>query len=259
MTGRGAWSVAGVGGTKDYRPPGSTASITPGPYYYIGTGYLPPDLTRDANEYACFGAVKAYQKAISREGFVCTVDGLFGPQTSKALTAFQNAWKASGDPKASVWGGIGPETSERLLRPLLVTTYQNTIKDIRVTLTIVSGVIRTESFWDAGAVGFADETDLGLAQINAGAHPDWSTDQRLQPETSFRFICDYLTKSLAALNGNVRDSVASYNLGVGGKGSSGRLVGTKAWIADGRPDVWTPPGTTSPREVKKYIDKVLGG
>lgn len=147
-------------------------------------------------------------------------------------------------------GGIGPESSELLLKPILIATVNKTPRNPLITTKVVSGMVRAESLWDAGAVGYTDERDVGLAQINAEAHPTLSTDQRLTPEVSFAFICTYLTSNLAQLGNNLRDAIAAYNLGVGG---------TRAWIKAGRPAVWTPPGTRSSRKVKEYIDKVLAG
>jgi soluble lytic murein transglycosylase-like protein len=114
----------------------------------------------------------------------------------------------------------------------------------------VSGTITHESGWDAGAVGYTDPKDVGLAQINAEAHPEWDTDTRLQPYNAFRFVVAYYNESLDYFNGNVRDAIASYNLGRGGANS---------WIKAGRPDMWTPAGSTTPRNVKYYIDSILKG
>lgn len=243
MSGRGAWNIDGDGGTKQYKDPSK-----PGPYYFTGTGY--PEGDYDVNEYAVFMGVKSFQRALNREGVRCLVDGLYGPATTKAMTAFQQTWKASGDPKASVWGGVGPETSERLLRPWLDKTLTQMAHNTLVTATIVSGIVRLESQWDPGAVGAADERDVGLAQINADAHDNLTTDERLTPEIAFQFIVSYLNESLSMLANNLRDAIASYNLGVGG---------TRSWIKAGRPDLWTPAGATTPRYVKAYIDRVLVG
>lgn len=246
-SGRGSWNAQGVGGTKQYKD-----ATKPGPYYFTGTGYIPTGTTRDANQYAVFGAVKAYQVALNQAGVTCLVDGLYGAATTKAMTAFQEKWKATGDPLASVWGGIGPETSEKLLRPALDKTMSQMAHNALVTAKVVSGVVRTESQWDAGAVGAADERDVGLAQINAAAHPDLDTDERLTPQISFQFIVSYLNDALLQLANNLRDAIASYNLGIGG---------TRSWIKAGRPDLWAPVGTdpAKPRNIKLYIDRILAG
>lgn len=97
MAGRGAWNNAGVGGTKKYRDPNR-----PGPYYFTGTGYKTG--TRDANEYAVFMAVKAYQAALTLAGVRCYVDGLYGPATTRAMTTFQEQ-KAKAGADITVWAG----------------------------------------------------------------------------------------------------------------------------------------------------------
>lgn len=239
VNGRGAWSVSGIGGTKKYKD-----ETKPGPYYYLNTGK--GDLS-DPNVYAVNGAVKAYQRALNRrldENLV--VDGYFGPVTSAAVTRFQ---ELNIDATGTPWGGIGPESSRALLLPDLRSVWkQDAARNLPFEVT--SGTIRHESNWDAGAVGYVDPRDVGLAQINADAHPEWSTDTRLQPFNAFRFVVAYYNDSLLFFKGNLRDSIASYNLGKGGASS---------WIKAGRPDTWTPAGSTTPRDVKGYIDSILKG
>lgn len=241
--GRGAWNVAGVGGTKKYK------SDLPGPYYYINTGEKMAD-TRTADEYAVFRAVMAYQRAVNRRiNAQLLIDGIFGDKTSEAVFTFQQAHPECGTP----WGGIGPQTSEALLRPDVekaVTNAHTFGINPLVTSTIVSGTIRHESLWDAGAVGYADPNDLGLAQINGVAHPDYSINERLTPLIAYDFVIDYYDAALGRFSNNVRDAVASYNLGAGG---------TRTWISQGRPDWFTPTGSTTPRNVKAYIDGILAG
>lgn len=241
MTGRGAWSVAGLGGTKAYKNADKA-----GPYYFLGTGEPPVGRERDASEFAVWRAVMAYQRALNRRlGDVLTIDGIFGASTSTTVTKFQEAHSAkTGTP----WGGIGPDTSEALLRPDAKSVVKS--RGTAVTRAMVTGTVRSESLWDAGAVGYLDETDLGLAQINGPSHPDLSDKDRLKPVVAFNFIIDYYENALAQLDGNIRDAVASYNLGIGG---------ARSWIKAGRPDDWTPTGETRPRHVKDYIDRILAG
>lgn len=241
MSGRGAWPASGLGGTKKYKD--GTKS---GPYYYLGTGQKVA-YEVDKNGFAVWRAVVAYQRALNRRlnGDI-PEDGVFGPITSEAVLRFQTANREqTGDP----WGGIGPETSRALLYPDL-QAYVRRHEDERVTENMVSGTIAQESLWDAGAVGFLDDTDLGLAQINGPSHPTLSPVERLYPVVAFDFVCNYYTNALNALDGNVRDSVAAYNLGIGG---------ARQWIAAGRPDLWSPTPGGRVREVKKYIDTILKG
>lgn len=239
MSGRGAWNVGGVGGTKKYKD-----ATKPGPYYYLGTGKN-VDL-EDPNQYAVYSAVKAYQKALNRRLDInLTVDGVFGPVTSEQVLKFQRAHPETGTP----WGGIGPQSSESLLLPDLKRVWRNNAV-AELPLTVCTGTIRKESLWDAGAVGFTDPDDVGLAQINADAHPEWSVDDRLKPVISFRFVVDYHNENIDFFNGELRDAIAAYNLGKGG---------TLRWISQGRPEWYTPAGQTKPRNVWAYIDTILKG
>jgi peptidoglycan hydrolase-like protein with peptidoglycan-binding domain len=207
----------------------------------------PADRKRNDNEYAVWKAVAAYQVALNRRlGTRLTVDGIFGGATVEAVTKFQTAHEAkTGTP----WGGIGPQTSRALLRPdmkQIVLAHGNDL----ITPKIVSGTINHESQWDAGAIGYLDDTDFGLAQINGTAHPDLSRAERLNPSIAFNFVVNYYENALSQLNNNVRDAIASYNLGIGG---------ARRWISQGRPEWYTPEGATRARNVWQYIDSILAG
>jgi soluble lytic murein transglycosylase-like protein len=115
---------------------------------------------------------------------------------------------------------------------------------------MVAGTVNQESLWDAGAIGYLDSNDYGLAQINGPAHPTLTKAQRLNPSVAFQFVCDYYDNALAKLNNNIRDAVASYNLGVGG---------ARRWISQGRPQWYVPQGQTKARDVWQYIDSILAG
>lgn len=244
MSGRGAWANSGLGGTLNVTGTG------PGPYYvlsdggpWVGSAGLEADAT--ANERAVTGAVKAYQHGLHRRLDVpIKFDGQFGPRTKQLVKDFQVSVGISD------WGGIGPDTSKMLLFPdlrFVVNKRRDEVGPLgdMITPVLVCGVITMESTWDAGAVGFADEHDVGLAQINAQAHPDMSEEERLQPVTSFNFVFDYMLAALRA-DGieDIKDAVASYNLGIGG---------TRTWIRAGRPSLWTPPGSTVERDMDHYI------
>lgn len=243
MAGRGAWNNAGVGGTKKFKD-----AKSPGPYYFDRVGY--DQGTRDNNELAVWNAVKVYQKALNKaQGSKLLVDGLYGTSTTRVMTEYQQKMVVK-DPTVVVWGGIGPETSKMLLYPILSETFTKYNTNSRLTAIIVSGIINQESNWDAGAVGYVDDNDVGLAQINSKAHPEFTFEQRLQPEVCFKFVIDYMDDSLKLLDNNIRDSIASYNLGVGG---------ARKWIQAGRPAIWKPTPTSAPRNVKAYIDTILKG
>jgi len=241
--GRGAWNAKGIGGTIGY------TRDKPGPYYAVpkkghdlkrvGSGRWTSD---DPNERAVHGGVLAFQRALNRRGnYDLDTDGIYGNETAEAVTIFQQ----EGVPNTTPWGGIGPDTAKAILLPDLKVRCQR--RGFPHT-QVVCGLITQESGWDAGAVGYVDVDDLGLAQINADAHPTWTEKMRLKPLYSFDFVIDYLISSLDTLDGNLEDAIASYNLGVGG---------ANRWISQGRPQWYTPSGADEPRDVQAYIHKIM--
>lgn len=240
--GRSAWNPQGVGGTIGYH------RDSPGPYYAVpikGSGLSRVGSGRwtseDPNERAVHGGVLAIQRALNRRGhYDLDPDGIYGWETAEAVTIFQREGVANTTP----WGGVGPDTAKAILLPdLKARCARRGFKSVQV----VCGLITQESGWDPGAVGYADPKDVGLAQINHMAHPTWTERMRLKPLYSFDFVVDYLTTSLAALNGNMDDAIASYNLGIGG---------ANRWISQGRPQWYTPVGADEARDVHAYINKI---
>lgn len=238
--GRGAWSR--IGGTVNYDGDG------PGPYYALSTGGFPQvgSVVTDNNSRAVKGAVKAYQKALNRRlGGGVRPDGIFGPVTDRVVKEFQEFVGEYAD------GAIGPKTSKALLWPDLRRKVNNLRRKYPeadlVTPVLVCGFVTHESNWDAGAVGFIDDRDVGLAQINADAHPEWSFAQRQAPIPCFEFIFEYIRSSLNQLDGKIVDAIVSYNLGVGG---------ARSWIRAGRPDIYTPAGSSTPRDVRHYYTNI---
>lgn len=248
MTGRGEWSASGVGGTLNIK------GTDGGPFYRTpatGTNWIGKDIdSTDPNERAVKGAVKAWQAAVNRRlGTHIYVDGIYGPQTETAIKTFQSVVGEVAD------GAIGPKTSKALLLPDLqktVRNYQTAYPGHAViSWQIICGVISNESAWDAGSVGYVDDQDLGLAQINGPAHTQYTEAQRLDPLVAFAFVFNYLRASIdTAKIVTIDDAIASYNLGVGGAGK---------WIDAGRPDIWRPTATSAPRDVRGYIDRIKSG
>lgn len=238
--GRAAWPNSGAGGTKAYNNPAK-----PGPYYFIGSGKLHP--ADSVDNYAVRQAVKSYQRALNRrldDKWTVVVSGRYDVATAEAVKHFQTKYADLVD-----WGGIGPDTSRALLLPDLLKAVRSEAKP-NLTAAVVSGLIRHESGWDAGAVGYADPTDLGLAQINGPSHPKMTAADRLKPMTAFSFVIDYMNNALTQLDNNLRDAIASYNLGIGG---------ARRWIGQGRPQFYTPSGSDTARDVWAYIDTVISG
>lgn len=245
MTGRGAWNAAGKGGTL------SIDGKKPGMYYRVpatGTNYIGKVVDPvNPDQRAVKAAVKAYQAALNRRiGTKLLVDGILGPVTGKAIVDFQKSRGEVAD------GVVGPKTSKALLFPDLSTVVVAQQKaypgNAVITPVVVCGLITQESGWDAGAVGYVDDADLGLAQINGPSHPEYSEVQRLDPLVAFGFVFGYLRTSL--VNDKIEtidDAIASYNLGVGGAVN---------WIKAGRPDKWKPTANSAERDVRGYINKI---
>jgi hypothetical protein len=240
MSGRGAWSNKGRGGTLKRLADGSTP---PGPYYLLGVkvplvGSAARDTMRaghtpSLDDLAVNFGVKAIQKLLNFTGAALVLDGVFGKGTDAGVRTYQ------GKEEIKVDGSVGVNTMGRLLLPHIKRIGG---KDWEV----VYGLLKNEGGFDPGAVGAVDERDLGLAQINGLAHPNMSIDQRFDPIIAIQFNADYLLRALKEL-GNVRDAVLSYNLGIGG---------VKTWIKAGRPRMYSPDGG-SLRDTTQYVDRVL--
>ena len=244
--GRGAWPSAGYGGTL-------RTNLTPGPYYlyrpemgWNGVGLAAPlrfiagqDIPFD--ELAVHLGVKGIQTLLGRcEGITAnpTVDGVFGPQTDRAVRQVQKLGSVTVD------GVVGKNTMKTLmLLPILDTASAYT-----TSWEAVYGILNWEGGWDPGAVGYIDRNDLGLSQVNTHAHPMVTVEEAFDPLWAINFICGYLQNAANYLGGNVRDTVASYNLGIGG---------AKQWIRDGRPDRWMPSWSSFERKPNEYIDRIL--
>lgn len=216
----------------------------PGPYYLRAThnvalvGSAARNAIRDGktptlDHLAVHYGVRAIQQLLNRFGAKLSEDGVFGNATHVAVRNFQASKNVKVD------GVVGPTTMRLLLLPL--------IKEIGGSnWTVVYGLLKNEGAFDPGAVGYVDESDLGLAQINTRAHPTYSVEQRFDPVVAVQFNVDYLRNALAAL-GDVRDAVLSYNLGIGG---------VRTWIKAGRPRYYSPDGGTM-RDTTAYVDRVM--
>lgn len=241
--GRGAWPGNGRGGTLNFKK-------GPGPYYLLGRDWQTPGLAAvlrfvdgqqiPFDELAVHYGVKAIQQLLNDcEGIDdIKVDGIFGQTTSNLVKEFQKRASIAPD------GIVGRTTMKNLLfLPLLRTSNQQSF-DWRP----VWGILESEGNWDPGAVGSMDDDDLGLAQVNVNAHPSVTTEQAFDPMWALNFIVGYLKNASTHFDGNIRDTVASYNLGI---------TGAKQWIADGRPDIWQPSWSKFSRTPNGYINQIL--
>lgn len=240
--GRGAWPSDGRGGTLKN-------PTTPGKYYLLGHGWNTPGLAAvlrfidgqpiPLDELAVHYGVKAIQRLLNNctgLGVDLKVDGIFLAETDAAVRKLQTIGSIKVD------GVVGPNTMKTLL--FLPVTSGKTDDEWHA----VWGILNYEGGWDPGAVGYADNNDWGLAQVNTKAHPHVSMEDAFNPYWAIGFIENYLQNASVYLGDNIRDQVASYNLGIGG---------AKQWIADGRPDVWLPSWSTIERRPNEYVDRIL--
>lgn len=259
MSGRGAWNSKGRGGTLKRLKDETTPA---GPYYLLGVSpaKLVGSAARDAlkagkvpttDDLAVNYGVKAIQKLVNLAGASPKLaeDGVSGKGTDAGVRAFQ---KKTG---LKVDGSVGPNTMKALLLPHIKKMAGTADVGGQPKWTVVYGFLANEGGWDPGAVGYIDEADLGLAQINGRAHPDMSVAERFDPIVAIQFNIDYLDNALKNLKGNLRDAVLSYNLG---------SYGITLWIKAGRPRYWNPTTKKSSptaaegfRDTKTYIDRIL--
>jgi hypothetical protein len=238
LRGRGAWNPTGVGGTLTRRG----GQVVPGAFYLAAEGdqrinvkvfrQLRAGVVPDRNDYAVFLGAKAIQGLLG-----VGADGIIGPRTDAAIRARQRALGVAPD------GLIGRATMRALCLPVVAAVA--TARHLR--WQVLCGILSYEGGWDPGAVGVTTPDDVGLAQLNLPSHR-LSIEAALDPPIAIDYAATFLAANLAALGGNERDAVASYNLGV---------AGARMWIKAGRPAVWTPPWASTPRNVAAYIDRIL--
>lgn len=244
MAGRGAWNRHGVGGTLSRDRDGR---LVPGRWYVAAEGdqriqihvfrQLRTGVTPELNDLAVFLGAKALQKLLGFDERL--QDGIIGPLTDGRIRDKQRELGVAVD------GLVGPRTMKAMLMPLV----REAAERHGVRWQILCGKLTNEGNWDPGAVGASDPTDLGLSQINIRAHPQVSPEQAFDADFAIDFGARFMAENLRAFDGNERDAIAAYNLGAGG---------CRQWIAAGRPDIWQGSWMSSPRNVKAYIDRIVG-
>lgn len=245
-TGRGAWSRSGRGGTlrKDrlgIRPgahylkhsdPNQTIGLRA---YLLKSVGMPVEQDFLATHHAVVGIQALCSNYLERP---LMLDGLFEAKTHQAVLDVQLRAGLTHD------GIVGPGTMSKLIEP--VAKGASNAAGIRWSLTFA--LMQNESALDPGAIGVLDPNDWGLAQINSLANPHVSFSDAMCPSFATRYVANRLKIAMSEFD-NERDAIASYNLGIGG---------TRQWIAAGRPDIWKPPYADVERNVKAYIDRIIG-
>lgn len=242
--GRGAWPSDGRGGTLNAKgtAAGRYYALAADPLREVGLAAVCDQIqnkptTTDRN--AVFHGVLAIQ-AFLVEDFKVSLkgDGVYGPETAQAVKNAQSFFGILSD------GVVGKETMMWFLWPHIHEIAQH----YNVPWNVIWGFLQNEGNWDPGAVGWLDSNDLGLLQINLKAHPDITPSEALCPSYCLHFLGKYISAALKEFNGNIIDSVISYNLGFGG---------TRQWINDGRPVFWTPSWSNLERRPFEYADRII--
>lgn len=193
--GRGAWSRTG-GATPYYE----YVASAPVGAYVVENPTIDPK-AHDARA-VNFG-VQAIQRRINAMGLspALQVDGWFGAVTkSAAIWAQDKLGLGPGD------GVIGPRTCQALFTPVL----DRAAAEHAIPAMYLHGLVRTESLFDPGAVGYTTPDDHGLVQINAFFNQTVTLAQAFDPGYGANYAAARLASAYAKY-GRWDCAIASYN------------------------------------------------
>lgn len=176
-------------------------------------------------------AIESIQVELAYNGFTpeAALVGTFDPATRAATVDFQRKSGLKTD------GIVGPYTARALCQKRIFDASNHH----SVNPLLTAGIIRVESAYDFGAVGFVDHRDRGLGQINSAAHPTITDIEAYTSSFSIRWVAKYMQAALQAFMDD-ECAIASYNLGYGG---------ARSWCANKSSNV----GATA------YVQNVLEG
>lgn len=193
MSGRGAWTKRGMptNGTQYYQ------LITP-----VNVGSQP---ALDQDHRAVMYGVKAIQTRINEMGFANPNNPpLAITGTLDTRTAWGIGW-AQQHAGVAVDGEAGPITCKAIFWAAIKTTIVNaTVRHI------VGGITQHESGYDPGAVGFQDQDDLGLVQINGPANPTLTETDRFDYHKAFGYAAARIQSAITSPGYTTRAAIASY-------------------------------------------------
>jgi hypothetical protein len=168
VNGRGAWTKKGF--PTGYGP--YYCQVTAGPL--VGSqATLGPDYN------AVHYGARAVQMLINSLGYTpaLTVDGVLGPKSDAAIKWAQTKAGSYAD------GLVGPRTCKAILKPVFAAAETKYL----IPDHLLFGQLGNESGLDVGALGYYDNRDRGLAQINSRYHPEITDDLAFDPTYALTF------------------------------------------------------------------------
>ena len=178
--GRGAWAKAGIDFAGVY-------ALAPEGEKRIGT-----QAEKSLAHWATAAATLDIQRELKAAGFnPGDLDGVFGPDSDKAVRAFQKSKGLTDD------GRFGPMSARALFTPGIDAAEDK----YDIPNHYLRGMISAESALDPGAVGYFiyygasleyRGVDRGVGQINSKAHPEIEWLDAFK----FRYAADYTAKRL---------------------------------------------------------------
>lgn len=195
--GRGAWTLRGKDNNSVYYE------------YIVGKPIDGGNPKADSFHSAVHSGVEAIQSLLNAAGATwsstfdtrpLTTDGEFGPLTSAKVKYAQGELGTVAD------GQVGVKTMKALLLPS-IRKVQNAHK---IPGDYLCGLIRWESNWDPGAVGYVTDNDHGLVQINSHYNPAVTVALAFNPEFAIEWAGKRLAASLVKY-GDWEPAIASYN------------------------------------------------
>jgi len=189
-----------------------------GPVSAAWSSYYQYGDSATANTPRWYGII-AFKNELIYNGFgkaIVNTLGSFGDAMRNRVVEFQKANGLEAD------GVIGPSTARRLFKKRItaIETARN------IPNQYLNRQTSLESLYDPGAVGFIDQRDRGLNQINSGAHPDVSDAEAFNPEFSLDWSADFLLGNRIRVGGDWEGAVVAHNIG---------WYYAKKWVDAGKP------------------------
>lgn len=218
INGRGAWTSKGM--------PTSNSVY----YEYLSPVAVGSTPERGDDYRAVTLGVKAYQTVFNTVyGQSLVADGWWGVKTTASAKIVQTRLNVTSD------GVVGPATSKAIALPL--TRQRETLYSL--PSGVLCGLVKQESSFDFGAVGYTTPADKGLVQINLPANPSVTEEQAFNPFFSLDYAAARLKKAYEKFK-RWDCAVASYN--------------SPLWAQQ-----WYATGHAPNEQIAAYVATILAG